>query len=228
VIGPQSVVHTLSGDKFAADLYGKDPVLVYTWDGQRITVGRIQIDDPRVRIPHRISLDDNSILLIDPGTMVLLRDGAPRFPSDLKAGNSLLPLYRKLDSGGYPIYWEPGGWNRSAQTTRDSYRWRRVTRMVAEWKMGRRCRSGDIVSYVSKDRGNCHPDNLKIVHKEIKRPARKVKSIDPLFEAQRFINESNHKVAQVGVDVSGDLFSIRGLETSNLAVGEIFLSVDSE
>jgi len=228
MISGDSLVPTLEGPMFVADLAELGSTMVYTWDGNRVTVGEVDVlKKGRFTIPWAITLDDDTTVAVCSETMILLRSGAPRFPEQIVIDDSLLPLYLKLDRDGYSTYQEPGDWHKGAKTTRDGFRWRRVSRMVAEWKMERRCKAGDVVSFISKDRSNCHPDNLEIEHKPRKQSKRS-NFADPIIVAHRFIRRHNHKVTAVRLDISRDLFSIRGKKTANLAVGGIFLSVDSE
>jgi hypothetical protein len=228
MLSGKALVLTLQGPRFVADLASEGATFVYTWDGIKVTVGEIEVLPSKLVIAQAITLDDDETLYVSKGTSVLLRSGDPVTADVLSAGMSLLPLYVKLDSSGYLIYQEPGKWHRGAKTTRDSYAWRKVSRMVAEWKMRRRCEPGDVVSFRNKVRTDCHPNNLKIDKKTPKRPKKKVEFAEPIFEAQRFINRNNHQVARVRVDTSRDLFSIRGPESANLAVNGIFVSVDTE
>lgn len=229
MLSGDALVMTLRGQCLLKDLLEAGPSLVLCWDGERVTVGTIIVHDEfREVIPHRLDLDDANTFACCSETMVLLRDGAPRYVADLKDGQSLLPLYMKIDSAKYPCYQEPGEWHKKALTASDRNRWRRLSRLVAEWKLGRRCEPGDIVSYVSSNRMDCHPDNLKISRKKRKPTQKKADFAEHLFEAQRFIDQHNHKVNRVHLDTSRNLLSIRGLGTTNLAVGGIFVSVDSE
>lgn len=224
----KALVLTLQGPQFVSDLAEQTLTYVYTWDGIKVTVGEIEVLPSKYRVSSKIVLDDGEELYVSPETQVLLRSGEPTNIKNLVEGTSLLPLYTKQDSSGYSIYQEPGEWHRGAKTTRDSYAWRRVSRMVAEWKMRRRCEPGDVVTFRNKIRTDCHPDNLQVVKKPPKRPKKKVGFAEPIFEAQRFINRNNHQIAGVQVDTSRDLFSIRGPESANLAVNGIFISVDTE
>jgi hypothetical protein len=223
-----SLVATLSGPRFARDLCGAGVVFIYTWDGVKVTVGEVEIVEGCYTVGHEILLDDGSTLLVSRDTTVLLRSGLTSPIEHLIPETSLLALYTKQDSSGYTVYKEPGEWHKGAKTLRDAYRQRRVSRMVAEWKMRRRCEPGDVVSFKDGVRTNCHPNNLKIEHKAPRKPERKSKFAEPLFEAHRFIQESNHKVKSMMVDKGRNLFSIRGLEAANLAVNGIFISVDTE
>jgi len=228
MLAGKSLITTLQGPRFVSDLVDEEAVFVYTWDGGKVTVGKIEVVPGTLMIAQEIILDDDSKLLVSKDTLVQLRSSDQITADRLSAGDSLLPLYTKFDASGYLIYQEPGRWHRGAKTTRDSYAWRRVGRMVAEWKLRRRCEPGDVVSYRNNQRSDCHPDNLKIEKKSPRKPKKKVKFAEPIFTADRFIRRHNHKVLQVRVDTSREMFSIRGLATANLAVNGIFLSVDTE
>jgi len=228
-LAANSVIHTLQGNVFALDLaHRDDPAYVYTWDGKRVTVGQIRVESARIRVPFRIELDDGSELLVSEDTQIYLRDGQLDFAKHLEPKTSLLPLYLRLDDQGYPTYREPGDWNKGAKTVRDGFNWRRVSRMVAEWRLGRRVAPGDHVSFLDKDRRNCAPENLLIEYRKPKPRKQKAKFAEPIFEAQRFLEKENHKIDAVQVDISREMFSIRGIGTSNLGVSGIFVSVDTE
>lgn len=228
MLAGESLILTLQGPRFASDLVNQELIFVFTWDGIKVTVGEIEVLPSSLGVAQEITLDDDTKLYVSKGTAVLLHSGDPASADTLSAGTSLLPLYTKLDSSGYSIYREPGEWHRRAKTTRDSYAWRRVSRMVAEWKSRRRCEPGDVVSFRNNVRTDCHPDNLKFEKKPPRKPKKKVKFAEPIFKAERFIRRHNHKLVQVRVDTSRDLFSIRGPEAANLAVSGIFISVDTK
>lgn len=229
MLAPDAQIVTLSGVRLAVELVDQGPIHVYAWDGERVTVGRVVVtDDQQLRIPYTVVLDDGSYFSCCPETMMLLRSGAPRYPEQLEPQESMLPLYLRLDRSGYLTYQEPGDWHNGALTESDKCRWRRVSRLVAEWKLDRRCKAGDVVSFLSKDRANCHPDNLLVTKKKRKKTQKKSSFAEHLFEAQRFIDRHNHKVKRVYLDSSRNLLSIRGLKTANLSVSGIFVSVDSE
>lgn len=222
-----AVIPTLNGDLFALDLAAmEDPVFVYTWDGQKVTIGRILVEPSYLTVPVHLELDDGSDFHVSDQTQVLLRSGERTTAGALTPATSLLPLYYKADSDGYSIYREPGDWNKSALTKRDSWNWRRVSRMVAEWKLGRRCQPGDIVRFVDGNKKNAHPENLLVEFREPKPIKRKIKFVEPLLEAQKFLDDENHKVESVQIGVSREMFSITGLKIDNLCVGGVFISVD--
>lgn len=230
-LSANATIHTLSGLQFVNDLVGlEEPTHVYTWDGERVTVGQILVEESsrHVSIPLKLVLDDNSELFISNGMQCLLRCGEEtKAVRDLAIGESLLPLYTKHDGQGYTIYYEPGDWNRSALTMKDGFNWRKVSRMVAEYKLGRRVRPGDRIAFIDKSKTNCHPDNLEIQFRPPKQKTQKSKWAEPIFEANRTINKINHKVADVLVDTSREMFSIKGIGTRNLAVSGIFLTTDT-
>lgn len=230
MMAADAVIFTLAGPRLLGDLNDRSPTHVLRWDGEQITVGAIEVQAlETLAIPYRVELDDGTSFVCCKETMLLTRDaGAPRFIDQISIGTSLLPCYTKLDTAGYPIYQDPGDFHKGGKTPSDRNRWRRLSRLVAEWKMERRCQAGDVVSYISSDRLNCHPDNLKIEQKDRKATEKKVDFVEPLLKAQEFIDHNNHKVARVFLDTSRNLLSIRGLGTSNFVVGGIFASVDSE
>jgi len=223
-----AVVATLRGTEFVADLADRGPTKIFTWDGDRITIGEIEVGETQTQISYALDLDDGNTLRVSSETMVLLRNGAPRYPEQLEEDTSLLPLYFKFDGDNYTLYRQVGDWRKGALTTRDSYGWRRLSRMIAEWKMGRRCQPGDVVSFVDGNRTNHDPENIKVSQKRPRKPKRKQKFAEPVFKAHEFIRKHNHKLVQVRLDTSTDLFSIRGLDGANLAVNGIFVSVDTE
>lgn len=227
-VGSKTVIHTLSGDRFAEDLAGEEPFYGFTWDGDRVTVGKFIVDGPRLQIPLRVMLDDTSVVYVADGMSMLRRDGERELVRNLEDRDSLLPLYMKIDRDGYPLYREPGDWHRGALTRRDSESWRRISRMVAEWKLGRRCAPGDRVSFADKRRSNCRPDNLVITHKTPKPRQQKADFAEPIFEAARIIERFNHKIENIDVDISREMFSIKGLDADIIALSGIFMTVDSE
>lgn len=226
-VSRHTIIHTISGDVLLDDLIdNKLPTYVYTWDGDQVTLGRIKIGKTSLQVPLKVELDDGSNILIGNGANLLVRDGTEKKARDVKSGASLLPLYLKKDGDGYTLYKEPGSWNKGALTRRDSSNWRRVSRMVAEWKLNRRCAPGDIVRFDDGNRANSHPDNLIIEYRAPKPRKQKAKFAEPIFEAQRLIRKFNHKVEEISLDISREMFSIKGVGVANFAIGGIFIAVD--
>ena len=225
-LGAHTVINTLHGDHFVSDLLGHDgAVYAYTWNGQRVTLGKFMICLPTPQVPTRITLDDEADILVA-RTKVLLREGRMASLSDLKACESLMPLYRRVGRDGYPFYQEPGDWNKGGLTRRDTETWRKSSRLVAEALLGRRCQHGDVIKHKDKNKMNCLPTNLSISHRAPKMRAQKAKFAEPLFEAQRFIDKHNHKIDKIEIALSQEMFSIKGIEASNISVDGIFIAVD--
>jgi len=228
-ISIHSIVRTLKGDCFASDLIGKsEPTSVITWDGERVTVGKITVERPLLQVPLKMELDDGSELFVSGGAELITRSGDKLKVRDAEAGLSLMPFYSKVDSSGYPIYREPGEWNRAALTTRDGYNWRPISRMVAESILGRRCAPGDRVSHTNGDKMDCSLDNIVIETRNQSPHQQTASFAEPIFKAQRLISKLNHRLDKIQVDISREMLLIKGIATSNFAVGGIFIVVDSE
>ena len=228
-VSGDAILHTLTGDVFVSDLVDKkDPTYVYTWDGERVTVGQVTVSGPIIQVPLRIQLDDDTELFIADGGRVVRRDKDTIYVRELADGTSLMPLYLKPDRDGYPTYREPDGWNKGALTRRDGWNWRRVSRMVAESVLKRRCAPGDIVRHIDGNRRNCNPENLRIEVRQPKAQKQKASFAEPIFEALKIIGKLNHKVETVTLDFSREMFFIKGVETSNAAIGGIFVLTDPE
>ncbi len=228
MLAVDTIIPTLHGDRFLSDIaVAGDSPYVFTWDGERVTVGQISIDHKVNGVPQRLELDDGSEVRLGQNTRILMRDETPVPVSELVTGASLLPLYGKIDKRGYFSYREPGKWHRNALTTKDKQPWRFVSRMVAEWKLGRRVRPGDRISFIDKDRRNCSPDNLLIEYVAPKQQKQTAKFVKPLLKAHRLVEKfKNHKVGDIHVDISGEMFSIKGIGIANLSVGGVFICVD--
>ena len=229
-LAPSVVVHTLSGDQFVTDLFrANKEVLIFSWNGERVVPGRIRIEAPRLSVPLKLELDDGSWILASGTSRFLLHSGGDETLRELPTKTSLLPLYLRRDHQGYAAYREPGLFHRDALTSSDRRNWRKVSRMVAEWKLGRRMQPGDFVRYKDGDRGNSDPFNLEIEFIKPKaRRSQKSKFAEPIFAAHDFIKKVNHKVEDVKVGTSREMFSIKGIGISNFAVGGVFVSVDVE
>lgn len=226
-ISGDATVHTLVGDVLVVDLAARrEPTLVFTWDGSRITVGQALATRCSRGITTDLLLDDGAILHMRPESYVLSKLRTYRRVSDLAVGESLLPLYLKEGSSG-PTYHEFGDWFRGGLAPSDRNRWRRISRMVAEWKLGRRLEKGEIVEHVDGCNFNCAPENLRVIYRKSKPPRKKAKFAEPIFEANRLLHKySNHKVAKIETGVSREMFSIRGVGSSNLAVCGVFVCTD--
>jgi hypothetical protein len=219
------VVPTLEGNLFVKDLSEfKSFAHGFTWDGQRITIARIAASKAHVGVTTVVTLDDEARLTFACGAKVVAREGELLQAEELKPGTSLLPLYIK-EENGYLIYREPGNWPKGAEVKTDQNRWRKVGRMVAEWKLGRRLRPGEAVRHADGRKRNNMPNNLVVEFRKRKKPKVCPKFAAPILEAHRFLQGGpNHEVVSANAGVSQELFSLRVMDSDNLAVNGIFVS----
>lgn len=222
-----TIVHTLQGCKFLGELEDAEhPTPVLTWTGSRISVGHIRVTSARRGVPLCLELDDGHMLFLGPDDMVYTLEGFPVPARELRPETSLLPIYFREDSQGYPTYREPGTWHEGGLTHNDRQRYRKLNRLVAEWKLERRLQPGDRVIHLDRNKQNCSPDNIEIGYREPKPTTRKAPMVEALRAAQGVLNDTNHKLVSAQTDVSTELFSILGLDVANLAVNGIFVSTD--
>lgn len=226
-----TLIHALGGDISVAEAAQlQRPFYAYTWDGCRVTVGFIIVERiPTKKIPVLFNLDDGSVLSVGLDNYLYTRsDGKAVIATKLTSGDSVLPFYKKLDRTGHVLYYEPLDWNKSALTAGDSQKWRRASRMVAEYKLERRVAPGDKVSLIDGDKQNLNPSNLSIRVGEAKQRSVKVGWVEALKDAHRLINELNHKIMSAEIGLSRDMFTIKGVAVGNFAAGGVFVSVDME
>jgi hypothetical protein len=221
------VIHTLSGNQFVSDLHAQGiSDFGFTWDGECVTVARFSIQGSYVAVPNLIELDDGSIIRCGRVDKVCLLEGNWVDPLSLKPGSSLLPLYMKKTSG-YPTYRDPGNWFKGANSRTDKRRWRRIARMVAEWKLERRLRPDESVRCADGNPCNCSPDNIVIDYKKTKGKKGKATWAQPIFDAHKIYREMrNHELVSATTDVSRELFSINVMDSGNLAVSGIFVGTE--
>ena len=163
---------------------------VYSWDGSKMTVGRAY--NPRLTGRSRktviVGLDNGEAVTCTPDHRFMLRDGTYRAAGELRAGDSLMPLYRKISKrssragkltglAGYEMYWCPG-----------DGQWHFTHRMVGGWKYGLPCRRG-FVYHHEKGKLNNDPRHLvkmsKKEHGLVHAADLLARRADPAFEANR-------------------------------------------
>lgn len=232
----QTIAGTLTIEQFAL-LCEEDPgfeVPLFSWDGVRITVGLGRrcraVGEEQL---YAVTLDDGAELVVGSSTTFMPREGSDELrPMELVPGTSLLPLYLGEDVQGYPTFKNVGvRWQMGPKIDRGAHR--KVARMVGEWKTGAPLRLGTYVEHIDKDRKNCHPDNLRIVHRPAKaRRSRNYNLIEAAREAAALVREfgvvrpkrrrpNNHAVCDVrpmeldqvfGFEVDpGDVFVMGGV-----------------
>lgn len=192
---------------------------VFIWTGYRITIGVISgcrsADERQIFAVH---LDDGSTLHASSDTEFVTRDGEIAVAAELQPGDSLMPLYLSEDSHGYPIYKEnnPEA-NKNAPCSTDRAPRRKISRLVAEWKLDHPLEPGTFVEHIDGDRKNCHPDNLRIARKpENTRKSTNYPVAEAVKEAQTFIQDVKSSNAPTKKDLpdnhSVELVEIMGVQ----------------
>jgi len=205
---------------------------LFTWNGARLCV--TTATDFRSLGAHQIFavvLDDRSTLHVSAGTQFILRRGDLKRPPELENQDSLLPLYLSTDNHGYSVFKEP----KTSQL-------RKLSWLVAEWKLGRPLEKGDIVNHIDRDRKNYHPDNLKITHnKAMATKTRKYGLVKAANEANELLDECislspklaqvikkrNHRVVSVEPSIMEEVFTATVTNSQTVAVSGVFLKLPS-
>lgn len=244
----ETPVITLQGPVAIAELAERcrlDPdyqVSVYTWDHEKdcITVGTArQARQTKVAEVVEVEIDDGFVFRCTPDHPIMLRSGQYCPAGDLKPGTSLMPLYLRVNKRGYQQYKQNGTWRRGAENLVDQWSWRHTSRMVGEWKLGRRLPPQTAVRFKDGDRSNNHPDNLEIVFNALRKPTMKPPPfVKAVSAAQDFVGENaalteiskrrrreafkklyNHKVVAVRRAATEPVYDLAVFPTRNFAIG---------
>lgn len=177
---------------------------------------------------YSIMLDDDSYLKVTGDQEFILRNGEVTKCTDLKCGDSLMPLYISYDRHGYPLYKENSDHNLINESSIDRRRVRKVSRMVAEYKVGVKLQEGTYVNHINENRKNCNPDNLSVEVKKTKTREILDPYIRALKEAKEFIdlNGNNHKVKEVLVGEPEPVYRLIYSSLNNVAISGVFLKLD--
>lgn len=220
-------IHTPSGDRLVATVAEVgEPVLAFTWRDDRITFGKVSARPAGKRPVVDVVLDNGDKLTVCGEQLAITRSEQVAANLD-QAGLSLLPLYFGVTTCGYPTYCQQGKDFAKAPAPCDQRRWRLISRLVYEWKIGRQIPTGVYVRHKDKNRLNCSPENL-VAYEGCKR-GRLRREIRFLFEMQDAIARLeaelgwNHQVVSVSPARQEETFDLIGHECSNVAVNEIFL-----
>lgn len=234
-------VETVAGSVKIKDLANRtirDPdysEIVLVWTGQRFfvdkasqfrLVGQQQIFD--------VALDDGNRLSVSASSKLVMTSGRMKMPPELVPGDSLLPLYLEEDNHGYPTYRIPG---------RDVKR--KIARLVAEWKLGRKLPRGTVVKHIDGNRKNYHPDNLRITIDENRGvKSHKNKAVRAIHMGQKALEEfatmsprladvvkprrkRNHKVESVIPGLLDEVYTASVQFMGLLSVSGVFLKLPS-
>jgi len=237
----QSVARTFKTED-AAVAFSAVPGLeipIFAWTGERIVIDTLNgCQEIGERQIFGVHLDDGSAVFCTADTAFIVRDGTAVSAAELQPGDALMPLYLSKDSHGYPVYKEPNPVaNKFAPCSIDRAPIRKISRLVAEWRLGHPLEPGTYVEHIDGNRENCHPDNLKISFKpENTRKSTNYGITQVVEEATNFIQEVNAdkslKKNSLPDNHSVDYIEIMGLEPvyeltgllGTVAVSGVFIS----
>lgn len=229
-------IETVSGAipiRELADSSSEDPEFstqVFTWDGLRFKVVTAsnfrKLGEEQIFI---VTLDDKSVIYVSASSAFMLRRGDYKMAPELDTDESLLPLYLSSDNHGYSVFKDP-----------KSSKIRKLSWLVAEWKLGRSLEKGDIVNLIDRNRKNYHPDNLKITQNkamatksrkygliraadEIKTLFSECASLSPRLA--KIISKKNHKVISVQPSMLEEVFSATIVGSDTVVVSGVFLKL---
>lgn len=131
----------------------------FSWRDGQITVGKVFVwPEPRVEQTYKVFLDDGSTFLATWDQMIVRRDGGfCTLSPPLEV--SCLPLYTRFQANHW-WYRQIGNRRYDALPRADRFRWRRVARMVYEWKSGEPLGWRVYIKHLDRDPQNCTPENL--------------------------------------------------------------------
>jgi len=98
-----SIINTVNGDFKIKDLVGKSGyVYSYSNELKRVQVNRYDnVRQTKVAETLKITLDDDSEIVCTYDHPIMIRSGEYRLAGELKAGDSLMPVYQTIDSHGH-------------------------------------------------------------------------------------------------------------------------------
>jgi len=146
-------ISLLSGEEVSvSDLVGRKEFYVYSYDydTNSIVPGRAHsCRKTKQNVPIlKITLDNGEIVRCDHNERFLLRNRRYIQAKDLIIGDSLMPLYRKLNDAGYE------------EVLQFSDRWQKTHRMVYNWKYGRVRKKKIVAHHKDYNKLNNSPGNI--------------------------------------------------------------------
>lgn len=211
---------------YEANIY---PIPVFTMLPEKVSVGWIErIVSLGEFSVNTVTLDDGSSIKVNKTQNFIMRDNSRLLLSGLSEGKSLMPLYLSKDSCGYVIYGENTDYFKKAPAPIDKRYSRKVSRMVAEFKINDRLIQNTHISYKDENRNNCHPDNIEVTYRGDKLRKRTGSLVKALIEARDFINSVNNKNHKVKSITEGGKEVMFGIKAScdNIALSGIFVGTD--
>jgi len=212
--------------------------VAFVWTGARFFATEVsQFQMIGQQQLFEVMLDDGQAVQVSASSQFVMKSGGLKIPQELRPGDSLLALYIKDDKHGYPTCRVPG---KAAK--------RKISRLMAEWRLGHELVRGTCVEHVDGNRKNYHPDNLRIIVDE-RRAVRShknavvkvVEQANKLFEEcaaaspkmakivklKKKKRKSNHKVASVVPGLLGDVYTAFVRSGGSLSVSGVFLNLPS-
>lgn len=224
LVGADTVVHTLRGDRNAGHLADSgETIFCFTWATGRIIYGRCAFQRAGIVTLQRAVLDSGSSLLLSADSVLLRRDGEPA-PLMTLIDKSVMPLYMSATTNGYPLYRQVRSDRRDAPAPCDRKNYRPVARMVWEARTGQRLQPGFLIRHLDGDRRNCHPENLRAEGRLQRKPRRN--KVRKHIEIQKMRLPNNHKL--IGFTPWGDEPAVQvvPLDCVAVAVNGIFVVVN--
>lgn len=229
-----TLILTLSGPrtiKSLAEESQKDSsfrISLYTWDGEKVTVGHGS--DARLvkrAKTYRVLLDDGIVIRATGNHKFMRRDGSYAETLDLSPGDSLMPLYLSTDHYGNTCYSENNEYHKGALTKADKYRKRRTARMVAEWLTGERLAPGLRVTHIG-DRNDDSPENIKINDAPGLSTMKMGSLLKALQEADQIIKENCIAEGQMVLRKEGSIVTPTPIEAIAGEIGGSIIGFDEE
>jgi len=190
----------------------------------KITCTKAKFKPISIQKSTEIILDSFSSVKVNNTQDFLMRDFTKKTFKDLKVNDSLAPLYlrKKLK---YKQYHEISDYNKGGIAPSDKGEYRNVSRLAAEYILGRRLGENEKVKPKDKNQNNCNPTNLQINSSDNRH--RQYNYIKALEEAQRVIKLlKNHKILEIKQEETDTLYSVMCEEKTPVAISEVFLISD--
>lgn len=145
--------------KELAKQYPDGGVYTYSWDGERIVPGKIKRAwRTATKSVITVTLDNGEMIRCTPDHRFMLRDGSYKEARNLKAADSLMPLYRRVTPEnwnglrGYEQVHQPRDGNRGGR------KWQFTHRMAIDDAVPR----GHLIYHLDHNKRNNSPENLVV------------------------------------------------------------------
>lgn len=231
-ISGDTKVSLLNGkEKRVSDLsenYQGEPIFLYTVGARKVSVGVAW--SPRCLGKSEtliVTLDNREEILCSPNQKLLLRDGSSKKAKQLDAGQSLMPLYREIQTKGYLK-----GYERIYRPEKPTPSYHYTHQLVGKWKFGKRYsrHSGFDLHHVDFDKTNNDPQNIDLLlrpeHQDLheKKPKLKYRNDMDFIKSYRErriprpVKSINHTVVKIERGPREPLYGLIVMETEIFAL----------